>query len=121
MKIKVSYVQARRFIDFHTLILNSYYNLKIADMLFKHDESDICAVDIFFDAAGSPVEKGLTGNLDQRLGADEAVFKKPAAPASHGENEMEFRHSLDSFVLRIFAKLHGASRTPPPTRKIKKL
>ena len=61
---------------------------KIADMLFKHDESDICAVDIFFDAAGSPVEKGLTGNLDQRLGADEAVFKKPAAPASHGENKM---------------------------------
>ena len=24
MEIKVSYVQARRFIDFHTLILNSY-------------------------------------------------------------------------------------------------
>jgi len=30
MEIKVSYVQARRFIDFHTLILNSYnkYNQK---------------------------------------------------------------------------------------------
>ncbi len=25
MEIKVSYVQARRFIDFHTLILNSYF------------------------------------------------------------------------------------------------
>ena len=25
MEIKVSYVQARRFIDFHTLIMNSYY------------------------------------------------------------------------------------------------
>ena len=24
MEIKVSYVQARRFLDFHTLILNSY-------------------------------------------------------------------------------------------------
>ena len=28
MEIKVSYVQARRFIDFHTLILNSYELLK---------------------------------------------------------------------------------------------
>ncbi len=25
MRIKASYVQARRFIDFHTLILNSYF------------------------------------------------------------------------------------------------
>ena len=29
MEIKASYVQARRFIDFHTLILNSYNNRKI--------------------------------------------------------------------------------------------
>ena len=29
MKIKVSYVQARRFVDFHTLILNSYNNFQI--------------------------------------------------------------------------------------------
>ena len=28
MEIKVSYVQARRFIDFHTLILNSYDYIK---------------------------------------------------------------------------------------------
>ena len=27
MEIKVSYVQARRFIDFHTLILNSYIKI----------------------------------------------------------------------------------------------
>ena len=30
MEIKVSYVQARRFIDFHTLILNSYDYIKKA-------------------------------------------------------------------------------------------
>ena len=28
MEIKASYVQARRFIDFHTLILNSYIEVK---------------------------------------------------------------------------------------------
>ena len=32
MEIKVSYVQARRFIDFHTLILNSYIKYKMYNM-----------------------------------------------------------------------------------------
>ena len=32
MEIKVSYVQARRFIDFHTLILNSYFETVKIDM-----------------------------------------------------------------------------------------
>ena len=34
MEIKVSYVQARRFIDFHTLILNSYIKLIIRNTQF---------------------------------------------------------------------------------------
>ena len=32
MRIKASYVQARRFIDFHTLILNSYPKIKYFDV-----------------------------------------------------------------------------------------
>ena len=35
MEIKVSYVQARRFIDFHTLILNSYPKIKYFDVKKK--------------------------------------------------------------------------------------
>ncbi len=32
MEIKTSYVQARRFMDFHTLILNSYIKYKMYNM-----------------------------------------------------------------------------------------
>ena len=35
MEIKASYVQARRFIDFHTLILNSYPKIKYFDVKKK--------------------------------------------------------------------------------------
>ena len=48
MKIKVSYVQARRFIDFHTLILNSYNIIyryrRILTMLSRKKQKIVAAI-----------------------------------------------------------------------------
>ena len=94
---------------------------EVADVLFQHHKGEVGAVDVLLDAAGSPVEKGLTGNFDQRLGADEAVLEEPAAPACHGEDEVEFRHSLDSFYFADFCQIArgGAERQPPFAIKVR--
>ena len=46
MKIKVSYVQARRFIDFHTLILNSYNTIyrRLRIMLSRKKQKIVAAI-----------------------------------------------------------------------------
>ena len=53
MEIKVSYVQARRFIDFHTLILNSYTLFIIAlGMYLWYNEIRQIIVDFYMGNGG---------------------------------------------------------------------
>ena len=89
---------------------------KVPDMLLQHHKGQVGAVHELFHAAGRPVEEGLAVDFDEGFGADKAVFKKAAAPARHGQNQMEFGHTAAPFsgaqaLSRAASILHSASIT----------
>ena len=64
------------------------FQVEVFQMFLQHHKGDAVQVDVFGDAAGRPVEKGLAVDLDEGFGADEAVFKKAAAPPGHGHDKV---------------------------------
>ena len=83
---------------------------KVADMLLEHHKREVRAVHKLFHAARRPVKERLSVNFDQRFRADKAVFKKPAAPAGHGENQVKFRHDVPLFKKPSSAGEGGTQR-----------
>ena len=90
--------------------LDFFVDGKVADMLLEHHKREVRAVHELLHAARRPVKERLSVNFDQRLRADKAVFKKPAAPAGHGENQVKFRHDVPLFKKPSPAGEGGAQR-----------
>ena len=107
-------------------------NGKVPDMFFQHHKGEVGTVHEFFHAAGRPVKEGLAVNFDEGFGADKAVFKKAAAPARHGQDQMQFGHMAAPFralrrcpgrpasCTRRRSPGKGRSRCPPgaPSRRL---